>query len=303
MSVSAISGTEAWVLGATTCGTARCLRLLHTNDGFAHTNYLPHDPPAGVSVVRFANPQDGFAVVGRPRLHGNVQEIWTTHDGGTSWARRALNGSPVSLVTAGPRVYLITCSGAEPDCLTASTLLAGGTTGELLPMASLGALPYVASVAVHAGAVRVVTHAGLMGSDDGGPLTLRPAPCGETQLPKMFNPVRVLGTVTFDSAGRLFASCLGGVAAGSQSKVLVTSTDGGATWAQSLTQPPPSGDGASLAAAGPGQVTLTAVSGASWLYRTGDNGRTWTTAYTNPDQGGFADLGFVDAVHGFAIDE
>jgi len=46
---------------------------------------------------------------------------------------------------------------------------------------------------------------------------------------------------------------------------------------------------------------VAATSGASYLYRTADGGRTWKTVFTDNGGAPLTDLGFTDPTHGVAV--
>ncbi len=86
LSVTFVSPTEGWVLGTTTCGSAKCAVIAHTLDA-GRTWSRIHAPATtiapgpgfvgtGVRAVRFADPLDGWA-------YG--PDLWATHDGGKTW--------------------------------------------------------------------------------------------------------------------------------------------------------------------------------------------------------------------------
>lgn|GEM_PF-5025004 len=68
-------------------------------------------------------------------------------------------------------------------------------------------------------------------------------------------------------------------------------------------EPPSEGDaGGELVAPGDTTLLMTALSGASFVFRTTGTDRTWTTPLSSDDGGaGFYDLGFSDATDGAVI--
>jgi photosystem II stability/assembly factor-like uncharacterized protein len=95
--------------------------------------------------------------------------------------------------------------------------------------------------------------------------------------------------------------CAADAGAGSSTKTLVLSHDGGRTWSTGGTAPR-AGQTAGLAAASTHTFVVAATSGASFLYRTADGGKTWREVLT--DTGGdvpFTDLGFTDPTHGVVV--
>ena len=281
-----------------------CTELLHTTDGFGHTRVVPFAPPQAASVIRFADDYNGFAYEPGEHDETAAHAVWVTHDGGSSWDEVAIPQAPVDLEIAAGRAAIVTCPSMPTYCSADATLLTGPVSGNTFAVAAqLGALQDGQSrLATHGNQLRLLTHAGLLGSDDGSSWTLRPDPCAHTVVSKPYNPVRGLDGLAFDTSGRLVATCTGGFAAGSQVKVMVTSADGGQTWVQTQRPPPFAGDGADVTAGAPGVYVVGSQSGASWLYRTADGGRTWSIAYQSLEEDGFSDLGFTDDQKGFAIE-
>ena len=95
--------------------------------------------------------------------------------------------------------------------------------------------------------------------------------------------------------------CAADPGAGSSTKTLLLSRDGGRTWSTAGAAPR-GGQTSGLAAASTHTFVVAAASGASYLYRTTDGGKTWKTVFT--DTGGGApltDLGFTDPTHGVVV--
>ena len=89
------------------------------------------------------------------------------------------------------------------------------------------------------------------------------APC-----PAQTSLVSVSAASTRDVA----VACAGGGAMGSQRKTVLVSHDGGGHLA-ATSAPPDAGDLAGVTSPAPGSLVVAAVSGASWLYGTFDDGR------------------------------
>ena len=81
-SVTFVSATQGFVLGAQTCATGMCTILASTVDGGSTWTYAGAGPAAvsgpnpAVSKVRFATKNDGWAF---------GPQLWSTHDGGHTW--------------------------------------------------------------------------------------------------------------------------------------------------------------------------------------------------------------------------
>jgi hypothetical protein len=104
-----VSLETGWVLGGAPCGSTSCVALLRTSNA-GHTWSAEQAPPTtfapapysfylskGVSQVRFADPQDGWA-------YG--PELWSTHDGGLHWNQIDL-GSVWSLEASDGDVHAV----------------------------------------------------------------------------------------------------------------------------------------------------------------------------------------------------
>ena len=81
-SVTFVSATQGFVLGAQTCTTGTCATLASTVNGGSTWTYVGAVPAAitgsnpAVSKVRFATKNDGWAF---------GPQLWSTHDGGRTW--------------------------------------------------------------------------------------------------------------------------------------------------------------------------------------------------------------------------
>ncbi len=102
-SVTFVSPQVGWVLGGQHCnGSLLCLGLMRTeNDGTTwtsvtppptHLNYI-EQPSGGVSQIRFANSQDGWAF---------DPDLWATHDGGATWTQILLPGPSSTTYVVSP---------------------------------------------------------------------------------------------------------------------------------------------------------------------------------------------------------
>jgi photosystem II stability/assembly factor-like uncharacterized protein len=92
------------------------------------------------------------------------------------------------------------------------------------------------------------------------------------------------------------------VAAGSQDKKVLFSSNGGQSATPTAADPPRSGDAGGIAAASTQVVAVSALSGASWVYRSGDGGHTWPAVLQQGDGGfGYWDLGFTTSTQGVVI--
>ncbi|MFN2591804.1 MAG: hypothetical protein ABR532_03100, partial [Candidatus Dormibacteria bacterium] len=119
--LSAISETEYWVVGCALADTHT--RVIHTTDGGAHFSALAPLPADALSCddrtetttrdLRFADRSDGW-VFGSGRSGSGV---WSTHDGGQSWAGSSLPGLVDKLEPGAGNVYASVCCRGTTDQL------------------------------------------------------------------------------------------------------------------------------------------------------------------------------------------
>ena len=116
-SVTFVSLEQGWALGSAPCAAARCLALRETGDGGRSWSPAPlapalvaaadrrfRGPEARYAIasldVRFADARDGWIYGGVPAsfrqsgltYYGLRPALWSTHDGGRSWAQQRLPG-------------------------------------------------------------------------------------------------------------------------------------------------------------------------------------------------------------------
>jgi photosystem II stability/assembly factor-like uncharacterized protein len=217
--------------------------------------------------VRFADDRNGW-------IYG--PELWATHDGGATWKRPAAPpGETVSVEVVDGAVTAV--SGGQVFTTDAGTDAWRRLGPEAVdPYAQLAGRYVVGTD----GAVLAVTATGLQ---------RRGTPCPQA------------GASLADTGEGVVAVCTHGAAMGSSTKSFAVSADGARTW-RPAGEPPSPGSVIGVAAASPSTVVVAAASGASWLYRTGDGGRSWATVYTELTGGAaFEDLRFVDATHGAVV--
>jgi photosystem II stability/assembly factor-like uncharacterized protein len=283
VSITRISLRVGWALGTSVCGTEVCTALARTRDGGATWHSVPvpaavkTPSPNGISRVRFANPSDGW-------LFG--PQVWATHDGGTSWHPVATLGGPViSLEAAGGRVWgLVGSAGGVSATLEAAPV----GTDDWQPVG-----PAAAAIGI-----TLPCRVGYAVAPDGAIIALEPAGMEERGVPC---PAASVAAVAAPSESGVGVVCAADPGAGSSTKTLLLSRDGGRTWSTAGAAPR-GGQTSGLAAASTHTFVVAAASGASYLYRTTDGGKTWKTVFT--DTGGGApltDLGFTDPTHGVAV--
>jgi photosystem II stability/assembly factor-like uncharacterized protein len=102
-------------------------------------------------------------------------------------------------------------------------------------------------------------------------------------------------------AGLLFELCAGNPGAGQEGKSLRLSTNGGAT-SHLVSNLPLGGLAYGIAAANSMDVVVDAVSGASFLYRSGNGGSTWGTKTLDDGGAGLYDLQFTTSGLGAVVE-
>ena len=283
-SITRISLKTAWVLGTAPCGAEACATLARTRDGGATWHAVPVPPAiagsgtAAVSRVRFANATDGWLF---------DPELWATHDGGSTWHQLGgLAGAVTSLEAADGRAWdLVGAGGVSATAFTT-------------PVGSDAWQPAGAAVASSGIAISLHGSSGMAGTPDGAVLALgsgraevRGTPC------ESGDELSALAVVDDTDA---VALCAGDAGAGSSTKTIRASEDGGRTWSTAGTAPR-SGQPAGLATASDHTMVLAATSGASFLYRSTDAGATWSQVFQQPGGAPLVDLGFTDATHGVVV--
>ena len=284
--------------------------MVRTEDGGAHWVGVPaprvtfglpdgsQESPA-VSLVRFADPLDGYAF---------DPGLWVTHDGARSWHEVDLSGQIRGLAAAAGRVDLALSACNANNCATgAMRLMSSPVTREAFttvaaPTSGMGQFGGVSSPLVlspPAGFAELATsYPGRF------PAAIIDATADNTHWSSFPDPCQLeanseLTSLAAPDAKNLFTLCVGEAASGSSKKTVVLSRNGRS---QVAGQAPFGGDGGQLAAASSSTLVLASASGASQLSRSVDGGRTWTTTDTYPDEGdGFVDLGFTTPTQGVVI--
>jgi hypothetical protein len=296
-SVTFVSSQDGWVLG--TVGGS--LALARTQDG--GTTWTSVTPPptgfytgsgsTGVSGIRFANQQDGWA-------YG--YDLFATQNGGASWTQVALPGLNVSS-GATPIQELETSAGSVDAVIT-------GTSGFLIDTAALGSSSWTTSpttVAYGAGPVpdaqlvlqgssgwvvendRVV--AGGARLQSGSWSTWTP-PCTATGGPAVLAP---------SSAANLFAVCSQGIwASGPVSVRAYVSTTAGSSFTELATALPAACQGSSALASPTTSVAAAGCGGE--IVATFNGGGSWGTVFTGSGNTSISYIGFTTSSQGVAIE-
>jgi hypothetical protein len=275
--------------------------MLRTTDRGAHWVGVPaprtplgnpnSDSPGGptaVSVVRFADPYNGWA-------YG--PGLWVTHDGARTWHSVDVGGRVLALEAGGGRVDAVisSCDGTA-GCTGPARLLSSPVTNDDFTQVAVGPAGVSAAggaaISLHPPVGFAVLGStgnpylpdGLIVATTNGHLWQAfPYPCraaGNSALSSIIAP----------DTTSLLSLCTGSGAAGSTSKTVVFTRDGKST---PLGSPPLAGDGGQIAANGISTILVGSSGGADFLYRSTDSGRTWTTMQFNDGGAGFRDLGFT----------
>jgi hypothetical protein len=296
-SVTFVSSQDGWVLG--TVGGS--LALARTQDGGRTwtsvtpppTGFYTGSGSTGVSGIRFANQQDGWA-------YG--YDLFATQNGGASWTQVTLPGLNASF-GATPIQELETSAGSVDAVIT-------GTSGFLIDTAALGSSSWTTSpttVAYGAGPVpdaqlvlqgssgwvvendRVV--AGGARLQSGSWSTWTP-PCTATGGPAVLAP---------SSAANLFAVCSQGIwASGPVSVRAYVSTTAGSSFTELATALPAACQGSSALASPTTSVAAAGCGGE--IVATFNGGGSWGTVFTGSGNTSISYIGFTTSSQGVAIE-
>lgn len=301
-SVTFVSDDEGFVLGAVQCERGWCAAVRRTVDrGVTWSSVSPPPTtidstrPGSIDRLRFANPADGFAF---------GPGLWETQDAGRTWQEVSLPGPVAALAVSNRMAYAVvaaTCvdvAACAPGMLFESVLGAG--TWHSVPGVSLPGMNFAGSdVAVAGDAVYVAAGNTFVGSTTGARFhdVRSPCPAGPRPPPP---PGYAITAIAASESG-LAVLCGGGLATGTQPKLVYVSSDGGATY-RPLAVPPVGGDNRAVAVSDPTTVFVTAVSRGSEVYRTTGSDTSWTTSVSFRDGGlGISDLSFVTPADGALI--
>ncbi|MGO8957104.1 MAG: WD40/YVTN/BNR-like repeat-containing protein [Streptosporangiaceae bacterium] len=295
-SASFVSAQTGFVLGARGCSRMPCTaRLEMTADGgktwtsvsAPAVSLVPPfsgSPSSAVSSVRFENASDGW-------LFGPA--LWATTDGGTQWRRLSLPGHVVALAASDGVVF----AAAAPAI--------GGLDAARLYESQVGTAKWkLVSGVSPAAALTVFGHSVWAGiapklwtsTDSGKHWSKLSFHCPQVAP----SPSAVAAASTSDVS--VACSDQGYPQPGFSFKEVFTSANGGRTFHLAGSPAEPGQVGMLAMPQGHAKViTLTASSGASYLYRSVNGGKAWGRA-TYFDGGlGFRDLAYASATTGYVI--
>jgi photosystem II stability/assembly factor-like uncharacterized protein len=295
-SASFVSAQTGFVLGTRHCSELPCKALLRkTIDGGKTWTSVPVPPVSlvppfttpplsNVSTVRFSSASDGWLF---------SPGLWATTDGGARWHRVSLPGEVIALAASDGVAFAV----AEP--------VNGGLGQARLYRSQVGTSTWTRVAGVSpANALTVSGHSvwagiapAMSASTDGGKHWSKlPFGCP----PNLPDATAVAAASPADVA--LACTNPSSPQPGESPKAVFTSANGGRTF--HLAGHPGHPGNTGLIAMPPGRpqvITLTATSGASYLYRSADGGKTWRMA-TYFDGGlGFRDLAYASATTGYLI--
>jgi hypothetical protein len=307
VSVTFASPDLGWVLGTAPCAAQSCTSIVRTSDG-GHTWIgipAPRTPTiggglaaeaqvgTGVSALRFADPQNGWAF---------GPDLWATHDGGATWQRLSIPGASsapvvaleasagsVSAVLFDQSVVRVASSpvGTDNWRLSTTTVSIGAgpvPSAQLVLSGSSGWLVEVDRTVV--GGARLVNGAWVAWT----------APCASVVGPAV---------LAASSPTELVVACDVGLWSTPQGEHLYVSHDGGTTFMQTGALVPLDG-AAEIASPGAGSVFVAGTaSQGSAIVGSFDGGRTWQTVLITGQPGTpaalFTYLGFTSSTQGVAI--
>ena len=296
------SPKAGWLLGSATCAGAPCAAIVRSTDGGLTWAGIPAPDAAfvaggvgsaGVSGLRFADALNGWAF---------GPELWSTHDGGTTWRRVSLPGSTsnlevMTMETAAGAVHAVYFDGGGSGLLTIATSpvatdawVASPTTVEL----GAGPVPHPQMVLSGTAGWLIEVDRAVIGGARlvSGAWTAWTPPCLTVNGP---------ATLAAASSTDLVAACDVGLWSDPKGVHVFLSPDGGATFSEAASKVPVTGIDAVGAPTARTALVAGTVSGpGSTIVGSFDGGATWAQVHAFRASGSLA-LGFMTAQDGFAL--
>jgi len=299
-SASFVSARTGFVLGARGCSRLPCRALLErTVDGGKTWSSVPApavslvppytpSPASAVSTVRFENASDGWLL---------APALWATTDGGTKWQRMSLPGEVIALAASDGVVFAVSepvNGGLYQAKLYESEV--GTSTWTLVPgIAPQNALT-VFGHSVWAGIASGVDGSLWTSTDSGKHWSTLSFRCPSGTISASAAAAASTASVAIGCSDQGYPQ------PGQSIKKIFTSANGGRTF--HLAGSPPIAGQIGTLAMPPGRpqvITMSAASGATYLYRSVNGGKTWggTVFY----DGGLdtRDLAYVSGTTGYVI--
>lgn len=302
-SVTFVSARAGWVLGTAPCSSPPCTSVVRTSDGGRTWVGIPAPrttlaiPPGspGVSFIRFANAEDGWAF---------GTELWVTHDGGGHWNKIVLPGaaagSPILDLEAGAGLVHAVVAGDNANFLIETSPVGGDNwtaSATELPVGA-GPVPTVEIVLQgHTGWVLENDRTVIAGARLAAQWVPWQPPCQASGGP---------AALTASSPTELAAVCNEGVWSGPGPTTVraYLSTDGGTSFHPTPTPPGSSYLGLTIAAT-PSPRTIifgSYTQGGAALVGSFDGGGSWAPVSQVPGPGQWLELGFTSPTQGVAVD-
>ncbi len=303
-SLTWLSATRGWLLGAAPCGKRSCTDVLATSNGgtswrlagSVKTPIASQATPAdvGVDEVRFATTSVGWA-------YGPA--LFRTANGGRTWVAQPVPGHGHQVLALGhsaaanyavvsPCKEFAACTGGHLTLWRTASLT--GTTWTRIP-ARL-AINSAASISASGRTVYVVSPGQpgqLLVSTDGRHFAARPTPCNAA---KDFGLVQVSAT----SARHVALLCVGNAGRSEATKTVYRSVNNGRTVTSAGTTPV-FGIGAELAASPSGDLLVGAWSEGTFMYANDGGKAKWTMPLGLATADGWNDLAFVGGQVAWAV--
>ncbi len=304
-SASFVSASTGFVLGARGCSRMPCTaRLEKTVNGGTSWTRVPvpavelvppftGSPLSAVSTVRFENASDGWLF---------APGLWATTDGGAQWHSESLPGEVIALAASDGVAFAVaepTDGGLDQARLYESQV--GTTTWTLVPGISPQNALAVYGHSVWAGAPS--------GAGDGGfvPELWTSTDSGKHWTKLSFHcksPNLSASAVAAASTSQVAVACSDQAypQPGLSVKEVFTSDNGGRTF-RLAGKPGVAGQVGVLAmpAGNPKVITMSAASGATYLYQSGNGGKTWRQLTWFDGGLEFRDLAYASATTGYVI--